>query len=63
MLIVPREPEKTQTVSLLNNQGVAIRIKINSVREVGRNTRGVKIMELKKGEKVIFASLIDIENE
>ncbi len=63
MLIVPRKPEKTQTVSLLNNQGVAIRIKINSVREVGRNTRGVKIMELRKGEKVIFASLIDIENE
>ncbi len=60
MLVVPREPSQDETLSIINNKGIVIRIKINSVREINRNTKGVKIMNLKHNEKVVFASLIDL---
>jgi DNA gyrase subunit A len=37
---------------LITNKGQMVRIRINSIRETGRNASGVKLIELKKGEKL-----------
>lgn len=60
MLVVPREPDENKTISIINNSGISIRTKITGIREIGRNTKGVKIMSLDKDEKITYSSLIDL---
>ena len=63
MLVVPKEPTKENSISLINNKGISIRTRIESIREIGRNTMGVKIMNLKEDEEIVYASLIDLSEE
>ncbi|MES2570320.1 MAG: DNA gyrase subunit A [Verrucomicrobiota bacterium] len=37
---------------LITNKGQMVRTRINEIRETGRNAQGVKLIELKKGEKL-----------
>ena len=34
----------------MTNSGQSVRIPVNQIREAGRNTRGVKLISLRKGE-------------
>jgi DNA gyrase subunit A len=63
MLVVPKKPTKENSISLINSKGISIRTRIESIREISRNTMGVKIMNLEKGEKIVYASLIDLSEE
>ncbi len=63
VLVVPKNPTKENSVSIINNKGYSIRTRIESVREIGRNTKGVKIMALKDDERVVYATLIDLSEE
>ncbi|MHA1953441.1 MAG: DNA gyrase subunit A [Candidatus Heimdallarchaeaceae archaeon] len=63
MLVVPKEPTKENSISLINNKGISIRTRIESIREIGRNTMGVKIMNLQEDEEIVYASLIDLSEE
>jgi len=50
-------------VSIINNKGISIRTKIETIREIGRNTKGVKIMSLNPDERIVYATLIDLDEE
>ncbi|MCG3226672.1 MAG: DNA gyrase subunit A, partial [Candidatus Heimdallarchaeota archaeon] len=63
MLVVPRKPIKENSISLINNKGISIRTRIESIREIGRNTMGVRIMNLKEDENIVYVSLIDLSEE
>jgi len=49
-------------IIMINTEGVIIRLKIADISKVGRVTQGVKLVNLKKGEKVVCVSKIEIEN-
>lgn len=63
VLVVPKNPTRDNTISIINNSGNSIRTRIEQVREIGRNTKGVKIMSLAEGELVDYATLIDLSEE
>ena len=37
---------------LVTNTGLSIRIKVNTIRETGRNAQGVKLLSMKEGESL-----------
>jgi len=44
--------------------GVVIRIRVSEIRIIGRGTKGVRIMRLDKGDRVIGVALVpaDVDN-
>lgn len=54
-------------VMLIANSGKVIRMPMHTIRIIGRNTQGVRLINLDKGEKVVGLSMLargsDIENE
>ncbi len=63
MLVVPKNPSRDETLSFINSKGIAIRTRIESIREIGRNTKGVRIMSVGKTTRIVYASLIDLSEE
>ncbi|MBY9002046.1 MAG: hypothetical protein KGD64_14095, partial [Candidatus Heimdallarchaeota archaeon] len=61
VLIVPKKPTRKNSVSIINSEGISIRTRIESIREISRNTKGVKIMNLNENEKIVYATLIDLD--
>jgi len=43
---------KNNELVLISNDGTLIRVSVDSIRKVGRQARGVKVMKLRKGDKV-----------
>ncbi len=62
VLVVPKKPTKEKSISIINNSGISIRTRIETIREIGRNTKGVRIMSLKPEEKIVYATLIDLSD-
>lgn len=50
-------------VMLIANSGKVIRMPMDTVRIIGRNTQGVRLINLEKGEKVVGMSLLARESE
>ena len=48
---------------LMTSTGQSIRIKVDGIRETGRNAQGVKLLTLKKGEKLQDVSLVIPDGE
>ena len=44
--------EEEDELMLMTNGGQSIRIRVSEVRECGRNTQGVKLVTLSKGERL-----------
>ena len=63
VLVVPKKPTRENSVSILNNLGISIRTRIETIREISRNTKGVKIMSTKPNERIVFATIIDLSEE
>lgn len=42
--------EESDELMLMTNGGLSIRIKVNTIRETGRNAQGVKLLSMKEGE-------------
>ena len=42
--------EEQDELMLMTNSGLSIRIKVNTIRETGRNAQGVKLLTMKEGE-------------
>jgi TRAP-type mannitol/chloroaromatic compound transport system substrate-binding protein len=42
--------EGSASLMLMTNSGLSIRIKVNTIRETGRNAQGVKLLSMKEGE-------------
>ncbi len=53
---VPREGKAT--ISLINSSGTLIKVNLKGIRNMGRNSQGVRIMRLKRNEKIIMASSV-----
>ncbi|GAG74583.1 unnamed protein product, partial [marine sediment metagenome] len=43
---------KNNELVLISNDGTLIRVSVDSIRKVGRQARGVKVMKLREGDKV-----------
>ena len=48
---------------LMTSTGQSIRIRVNEIREIGRNAQGVKLLALKEGEKLQDISLVIPDGE
>ncbi len=46
-------------IFLITNTGRAIRTRVSDVREVGRNTKGVRIMRLEEGERIVALARVE----
>jgi DNA gyrase subunit A len=43
---------ETDELMLITNKGQMVRTRVREIRETGRNTMGVKLMDLRDGEKL-----------
>lgn len=55
--------EETHELMLMTSTGQSIRIRVNEIRETGRNAQGVKLLTLKPGEKLQDISLVIPDGE
>jgi DNA gyrase subunit A len=55
--------EETHELMLMTSTGQSIRIRVNEIRETGRNAQGVKLLTLKSGEKLQDISLVIPDGE
>ena len=62
-LVSARMVADTNQVLLTTNQGQSIRIRCAEISTLGRNTQGVKLMDLKEGEFVTSVALLEDESE
>lgn len=54
--------KKDQEVMIITNKGIVIRFALNKFSVISRNTKGVRIINLKKGEKISSIAVIDKED-
>jgi DNA gyrase subunit A len=50
-------------VLIITNQGKLIRVETNTIRESGRSTQGVKLIDTSDGDFVSSASLIERQQD
>jgi DNA gyrase subunit A len=55
--------EDSHELMLMTSTGQSIRIRVNEIRETGRNAQGVKLLTLKPGEKLQDISLVIPDGE
>ena len=48
---------------LMTSTGQSIRIRVNEIREIGRNTQGVKLLTLKESEKLQDIAIVIPDGE
>ena len=48
---------------LVSREGQVIRIKVKTVKRLGRDTQGVTLMRLKSGDKVASVTMVDQSEE
>ncbi|BBP45994.1 DNA gyrase subunit A [Thiosulfatimonas sediminis] len=54
------QPE--QEIVLITNKGTLVRTRVNEISIVGRNTQGVKLINVGKGEKVVDIAVVDVDD-
>lgn len=47
-----RVVEKGDQITLISNNGIILRVDVDAIKKAGRATRGVRIMNLEKGDKI-----------
>lgn len=52
-----------EEMMLITVKGIIIRMKVDDIRAVGRNTYGVKLINLAQGDAIVDMALISTENE
>jgi len=57
-LIGLKEVQDTDELMMLSLQGMAVRIPIKSIRSIGRNTQGVRLISLEKGDKLVSVACV-----
>ena len=50
-------------ILLMSSTGVIIRTSLDEIRETGRSTQGVRVMDLADGASVVGLAVIDLEVE
>jgi DNA gyrase subunit A len=49
---------ETDELMLMTDKGQSVRIRVAEIRECGRNTQGVKLMDLKEGERIQDVAIV-----
>jgi DNA gyrase subunit A len=63
-VVAVREVVDQDELMIITNKGIVIRTQISSIRTIGRNTQGVKLINLDKDDKVIdVARVVSAEQE
>ena len=57
--------DSTKDLIIITNEGIIIRLSVDSISEMSRVTQGVKLINLREGQKVSSISIVDsvLENE
>ena len=55
--------DEDQEVILIADSGKMIRMPLDNIRVIGRTTKGVKLINIEKNEKVVAMDIIDIEQQ
>lgn len=58
LVVAARKVLQTNDLMLVSNKGQMIRIHVGSISEQGRNTQGVRLMNVNGGEKVVAVELV-----
>ena len=58
-----KSTDNNQDLMIITTQGIIIRLDVNSISQMGRVTKGVKLINLKDNNKVASISLVDKEEE
>ena len=62
-LIAIKQIEGNQDVIIITNGGTMIRTPIEGISVISRNTKGVKIMKLRKNEEIVSVAIVEHEEE
>ena len=62
-LVKLRLVEPTEGLMVITDGGQVIRTRVEEIRETGRNTMGVRVIRLKKGERVVDVEPLGIDDE
>jgi len=64
LLVVARLVSERDEIMLITNGGVLIRTRVHEIREMGRNTQGVTLIQLDEGEKLAgLEKLLETEDD
>jgi len=55
--------DKDMELMIITLDGIVIRVNVNEISTTGRNTMGVKIIDVKEGDKVVSVAKIESEDE
>ena len=55
--------KSSDDILLMSSAGVIIRTSLDEIRETGRSTQGVRVMDLAEGASVVGLAVIDLEEE
>ena len=55
--------KSSDDILLMSSTGVIIRTSLDEIRETGRSTQGVRVMDLADGVSVVGLAVIDLEEE
>jgi DNA gyrase subunit A len=62
-VVAVRSVEETKDVMLISKSGITIRTPATGISVIGRNTQGVRLMNLKAGDKVVACTVLDHEED
>jgi len=60
-LVALKQVTENDDIMVIGDDGVVIRVEAKEISKIGRNTKGVKIMNMKKGSKIVSVVTCDPE--
>jgi len=62
-IVAMRSIAETDGILLISRTGIVLRTDLESIRETGRRTQGVRLMNLTAGDEVVGIAIVDDEDE
>jgi DNA gyrase subunit A len=62
-IVAMRSIQEADDIMLITENGVVLRTQLDEIRETGRSTQGVVLMNLAEGDRVVGLAVMDVEAE
>ena len=62
-IVAMRCINETDEIMLITREGVVLRTSLNQIRETGRSTQGVKLMNLYQGDEIVGIAIFSDQND
>jgi DNA gyrase subunit A len=62
-IVAMRSIQESDDIMLITENGVVLRTQLDEIRETGRSTQGVILMDLSEGDRVVGLAVMDVEAE